>query len=93
MTQLTEEQYNRLKPLEGHFRTAVKANYKRATTRQEDELVINTLKELGKSPHTTPSCGRCSFLNFQQLGKIYLEYTPQPQQQTQQPKKTKTKSK
>lgn len=91
MTQLTEEQYNRLKPLEGHFRTAVKANYKRATTRQEDELVINTLKELGKSPHTTPSCGRCSFLNFQQLGKIYLEYTPQPQ--TPQPKKTKAKSK
>lgn len=89
MTQLTEEQYNRLKPLEGHFLTAVKANYKRATTRQEDELVINTLKELGKSPHTTPSCGRCSFLNFQQLGKIYLEYTPQ----TQQPKKSKTKSK
>lgn len=90
MTQLTEEQYNRLKPLEGHFLTAVKANYKRATTRLEDELVINTLKELGKSPHTTPSCGRCSFLNFQQLGKIYLEYTPQ--QQTQ-PKKTKAKSK
>lgn len=88
MTQLTEEQYNRLKPLEGHFRTAVKANYKRATTRLEDELVINTLKELGKSPHTTPSCGRCSFLNFQQLGKIYLEYTPQTH-----PKKTKTKSK
>lgn len=88
MTQLTEEQYNRLKPLEGHFRTAVKANYKRATTRLEDELVINTLKELGKSPHTTPSCGRCSFLNFQQLGKIYLEYTPQPQTQ---PKKTKAK--
>ncbi|MBQ5616135.1 MAG: hypothetical protein IIU90_00090 [Bacteroidaceae bacterium] len=84
---LTQEQYDKLKPLEGHFRTAVKANYKRATTRAEDELVINTLKELGKSPHTTPSCGRCSFLNFQQLGKIYLEYTPQPQQ----PKKTRTR--
>lgn len=90
MTQLTQEQYDKLKPLEGHFRTAVKANYKRATTRLEDELVINTLKELGKSPHTTPSCGRCSFLNFQQLGKIYLEYTPQTQPQTQ-PKKTRTK--
>lgn len=91
MTQLTQEQYDRIKHLEGHFRTAVKANYKRATTRLEDELVINTLKELGKSPHTTPSCGRCSFLNFQQLGKIYLEYTPQTQ--PQQTKKTKAKSK
>lgn len=71
---MDRQTYERIRHLEPHFQTAVRAQYKRATTRAEDQLVIDTLRELGKSPHTSLSCGRCSYLNFLMLGNLYFEY-------------------
>jgi hypothetical protein len=71
---MDKKTYERLRHLEPHFQTAVRAQYKRATTRDEDQLVIDTLKALGKNPHTSLSCGRCSYLNFLMLGNLYFEY-------------------
>lgn len=72
---MTRKQYERIRHLEPHFMTAVRSQYKRATTKSEDTEVIETLKELGRSPYTSLSCGRCSYLNFRMLGELYFAYT------------------
>lgn len=70
---ITLEQYKRLVPLEEYFVTITRAQYKRASTRREDDIIIATLKELNL-PVSKLTCAKCVYNMYERIAKLYYEF-------------------
>lgn len=69
-----KEHIDKLKHLEYYFTTATKYSYKRATTRQENELVRDVYKEAyGVSLTNNLSCPSCVLKMFRTVGFEYFK--------------------
>lgn len=71
---MTQEQYDRIKHLEPYFKTCVLAQYKRATTKKDNDLVYNILKELKLYAEPNDGCAKCVYSNYLRLGKEYFGF-------------------
>lgn len=70
----SKEQTDKLKHLEYYFTTATKYSYKRATTRQENELVRDVYKEAyGISLTNNLTCPSCVLKMFRTVGFEYFK--------------------
>lgn len=66
--------YNRIRHLEHPFYCAVYGNYIRAQRREDQTLVISTLKELGLPYQDNVACGHCHYVNYRRLGEEYFKF-------------------
>ena len=70
----TKKELEMLKPAEIHFYTAVKGDFKRATSSKLDTLVADVYDATTKNKlHRNSSCAICSFKIYQTVGKKYFE--------------------
>lgn len=74
----TKEELEMLKPAEIHFYTAVKGDFKRATSSKMDTMVADIYDATTENKlHRNSSCGMCSFKMYKTIGEKYyadLEY-------------------
>ena len=71
---ITQEEYEQLLPYEADFKRAVKADYKLATRREEDELVISILLKYEPRTQINRGCGNCMFRVYKRVGWKFYEY-------------------
>ena len=74
---MTKEQYERLKPYEHFFTTAIEGSYIRSLTNKEINVLIDVAHELGidfKNNH----CPSCILTFVKKVGKLYRSYVPEP---------------
>lgn len=73
ITLLSKNQIERLKPLETYLRTSYYQNYKRATTKSENELLATVYFEATQKQLNGWSCGTCCLKNYQTAAKMYFD--------------------
>lgn len=73
--------YERLQPLERYLGTVHRSQYKRATTRMEDNTVQDVLTELGY-PKTDLTCAKCVYNMYSQAAKLYYKFAEDLNQTT-----------
>lgn len=67
----SKEQLEKLKPLETYFKTSVYQNFKRGTTKYENDLLTQVYAEATQKTLTGFNCGTCCLKNYQLVGKMY----------------------
>ena len=73
--------YERVEPLERYLGTVPRSQYKRATTRMEDNPVQDVLTELGY-PKTDLTCAKCVYNMYLQAAKLYYKFAEDLNQTT-----------
>ena len=71
---ITREEYLQLLPYENDFRRAVKAKYKLATPKEEDDLIISILLKYEPRTQVNRGCGNCMFRIYQRMGWKFYEF-------------------
>lgn len=70
MKELTDQQYEILRPFEHHFATAMNNDYVRAMPRQDAVTLARIYRELGFGTANI-SCGKCILSMCKTLGNLY----------------------
>lgn len=79
----------KLKPLEGHFFTAVNLNYKNNTNSEENNTVADLYERVtGEKVDRRFACPKCVFDLYKKCGKIYYDTLKHAEDKKKAPQET-----
>lgn len=74
MKYFTQEQIDKIKFMEPHFNTVIKAQYKIATPTKDNEYVASIYEEAtSEKLYKNWGCNKCVFDIFKKIGNLYFE--------------------
>jgi len=74
MKYFTQEQIDKLKDMEKHFRTVIKCQYKSGTTAKENDFICDIYEETtGEKLNRNWSCPICIFNVYKKIGTLYFD--------------------